>query len=68
MYLSDPSKFAHRKNADGTVDSICLKCFITVDHGDEEADLDVSEYIHMCDLELFAPFASGGQRTLRTAA
>ena len=31
MYLSDPSKFTHRRNADGTFDSICLKCFIMVE-------------------------------------
>lgn len=52
MYLSDASKFAHRKNRDGSFDSICLKCFITIDNGNEEEDLDVAEYIHVCDVEL----------------
>lgn len=68
MHLSDPSNFAHQWNADGTLDSICLKCFITVDRGNEEEDLDVSEYIHACDLHVLTPLASVGQRALRTAA
>ena len=68
MYLSDPSKFAHRRDADGTFDSICLKCFITVHRGEDEEDLDVSEYIHICDLDALSSFASVGQRALRNAA
>lgn len=68
MYLSDPSKFAHQTNPDGTFDSICLKCFITVHRGADEEDLDVSEYIHTCDLEALSSYVSVGQRTLRTAA
>ena len=68
MYLSDPSKFAHRSNADGTFDPICLKCFTTVDSGNEEEDLDLSEYIHTCDLEVLSPFASVGKCALQAAA
>ncbi len=68
MYLSDATKFTHRKNADGTLDSICLRCFITVDQGHEEEDLDIAEYIHVCDVELSACVCSVTQRTLRVAA
>jgi hypothetical protein len=68
MYLSDPTKFAHRRNSDGSFDSICLKCFVNVDHGNEEEDLDLAEYIHVCDLEILSPRQSVSQRTLQTAA
>ena len=32
-------KFAHRFNPDGTVDSICPRCFVTVDSAAKELDL-----------------------------
>ncbi len=68
MYLSDATKFTHHRNADGTLDSVCLRCFITVDQGHDEEDLDIAEYIHVCDLELSASVGSITRRTLRIAA
>ncbi len=68
MYLSNPTKFAHRRNVDGSFDSICLQCFVTVQSGNEEEDLDVAEYIHVCDREALSHGCSVAQRTLRTAA
>lgn len=68
MHLSDPSKFAHRKNSDGSFDSICLKCFVTVGQGQEEEDLDLAEYIHVCDMEVLESYHSVHHRTLPSAA
>ena len=42
-------KFVHRMNRDGTVDSICRECFITVATSQREADLQEPEYKHACD-------------------
>lgn len=68
MYLSNPSKFVHRRKADATFDSICLQCFVIVDSGNEEEDLDVSEYIHTCDLQVLRPLVPFVQGTWQTAA
>ena len=43
------SPFAHRTNKDGTVDSICKKCFRTVGTAEEAAPLKVLEDAHVCD-------------------
>jgi|HubBroStandDraft_2_1064218.scaffolds.fasta_scaffold378028_2 hypothetical protein len=40
--------FAHRTNANGTTDSICLKCFLTVASGKTGDDLGESEKTHNC--------------------
>jgi hypothetical protein len=40
--------FIHRRNPDGTVDSICLRCFLTTDHAKEESALDKVEDAHVC--------------------
>lgn len=66
--------FAHRFNPDGTVDSICRQCFITVDSKKREADLAPSEHRHVCDpgllqhlykLNSYFGTAEGRQRALR---
>ena len=42
-------QFAHRTNEDGSIDSICLKCFITVATESSESDLERAEHDHTCD-------------------
>jgi len=51
MRLPNKLQFAHRTNIDGTFDSICLTCFMTVAHADVEEELNSSEYVHLCDLD-----------------
>lgn len=40
--------FAHRTNADGTVDSICLFCFTLVGSASKELELAGQEHDHFC--------------------
>lgn len=42
-------EFLHRMNKDGTTDSICPHCYITVGRSTWEADLDQAEMVHRCD-------------------
>ena len=42
-------KFHHRVNADKTIDSICLRCFLTAATAANEADLRELEAAHQCD-------------------
>jgi hypothetical protein len=44
-----PQKFPHRRNADGTYDSICNRCFATVASGAVETDLIQFEVRHVCE-------------------
>lgn len=44
--------YARRHNADGTTDSICRHCFITVVTAWREADLNRAELDHACDPNL----------------
>ena len=46
--------FTHRKNTDGTVDSICRQCLTTVAIEHLEAMLTEREREHVCDLALDA--------------
>jgi hypothetical protein len=48
--------FHYRNNADGTVDSICPLCFLTVARGKEANELRARELAHACDR--FDPFRS----------
>lgn len=41
--------FVRRCNQDGTTDSICTKCFVTVATATWEADLASAEQRHKCD-------------------
>jgi hypothetical protein len=43
------SQFYHRLNADGTIDSICLNCFLTAAKADIGSDLQELESAHQCD-------------------
>ena len=48
------AEFHHRVNADGTIDSICLSCFLTAAKADIGSDLQELEAAHQCDeKELF---------------
>jgi hypothetical protein len=42
-------QFIHRLNADGTIDSICGDCFITVATATSDAALEGYERQHSCD-------------------
>jgi hypothetical protein len=46
--VSSPVKFAHRRNADGSIDSICLKCYRTVASRRAEEELDAPQAAHVC--------------------
>lgn len=48
MVPSD-SDFVHRSNSNGTTDSICKSCFLTIATAMWEADLDSAERQHKCD-------------------
>jgi hypothetical protein len=47
--MADTTRFIHRENPDGTYDSICLRCFITVDTEHDQDDLLSQEAEHICD-------------------
>jgi hypothetical protein len=49
MVLFTNSEFARRQNRDGTMDSICRKCYATVRTSCWEADLETAEQMHICD-------------------
>jgi hypothetical protein len=40
--------FAHRPKSNGTAESICLKCYMTIGPPQNEADLEVQEAGHVC--------------------
>lgn len=42
-------QFAHRVNEDGTIDSICRDCFITVATALFDSDLEPGERTHHCE-------------------
>jgi hypothetical protein len=42
-------RFLHRTNPDGTTDSICKKCFVTIANSVWEADLELREKTHVCE-------------------
>ena len=49
MTQSHTIRFVHRLNNDGTIDSICCDCFITVATATSESALQREEQKHMCD-------------------
>ena len=48
MVLPLPPLFPHRRNKDGSFDSICLKCLLTIANARIEADLAKCEKYHDC--------------------
>jgi hypothetical protein len=47
--MTSPLPFAHRRNPDASVDSICTKCFQTIASEDNEDKLIAHEERHMCN-------------------
>jgi hypothetical protein len=47
--MTENEKFSHRFNADGTVDSICRECFVTVATEESENELLAKEHLHSCN-------------------
>jgi hypothetical protein len=48
MFLSSRPDFPHRRRPNGTFDSICTQCFLTVANADTEAELKPAERAHDC--------------------
>jgi hypothetical protein len=44
-------RFPHRRNQDGTYDSICSSCFMTIATREVEAELAQDEAAHSCNGE-----------------
>jgi hypothetical protein len=40
--------FPHKRNVDGTIESICVECFSTVASAGAERELQVAENAHVC--------------------
>jgi hypothetical protein len=49
-------EFPHRTNPDGTIDSICPRCYATIGNARWETDLKRPEADHVCDPVLLAYF------------
>ena len=47
--VGDPALYAHRRNEEGSYDSICRTCFATVARSKSEAELAEHEKSHLCD-------------------
>lgn len=54
MALPVHPAFVHRGNRDGTIDSICRQCYVTVGTSVWEAELDQAEQNHACDPDQLA--------------
>jgi hypothetical protein len=48
MALRPASKYPHRKNRNGSYDSICMQCFATISSKKNETDLAEDEKKHVC--------------------
>ena len=46
--MAESSKFAHRSNLDGTMDTMCLRCIATVATVYDEGELLRYEQQHIC--------------------
>ena len=51
MGESQKEPFPRRLNADGSYDSICPRCFLTIARGSSERELDDAEQNHACELQ-----------------
>ena len=56
--------YPHRRNKDGSYDSICLTCFLTVSHAYTEAELTEQEMAHVCHVALRSKRADSEQKQL----
>jgi hypothetical protein len=55
-----PRIFPHRRNADGSYDSICPTCFLTASHAASEAELAAQDGEHVCRMTLLSQRGRGG--------
>jgi hypothetical protein len=46
-----------RQKGDGSLDSICLTCFLTAARGVSEEELDAAEQAHICERAILAECA-----------
>jgi hypothetical protein len=51
--------FSYRRNRDGSIDSICLSCFLTAATADNEAELYEREKSHCCSGQVARPASFG---------
>jgi hypothetical protein len=49
-------KYPHRCNRDGTIDSICPHCFVTIGSSMWESELELMELAHVCDAQALEHF------------
>jgi hypothetical protein len=49
MMADNPTLFPHRRNEDGSYDSICPTCFATVAQSNAEGGLAQNEAAHVCE-------------------
>jgi hypothetical protein len=49
MVLTLPTFFPHRRNRDGSFDSICLNCLVTIANARNEPDLAKFDKYHVCN-------------------
>jgi hypothetical protein len=69
MVLPLPPLFPHRRNNDGSFDSICLKCLLTIANARTEPDLAKPETYHICNPSiLFQQAFDRAQETRRNSA
>jgi hypothetical protein len=52
-------QYPHRRNRDGSVDSICPICIATIARSHREADLKRAEIAHVCEPWRLAYFDAG---------
>jgi hypothetical protein len=65
MVLTLPTFFPHRRNRDGSFDSICLKCLLTIASSRTEADLAKHDKHHVCNPSALSRAAFDRARTPR---
>jgi hypothetical protein len=65
MVLTLPPFFPHRRNRDGSFDSISLKCLFTIANARIEADLAVHDEDHVCNPSILSQQAFDRARTAR---
>jgi hypothetical protein len=66
---NDPRKFyPHRQNPDGSIDSICLRCFATVASAMDVSELHSYDKAHVCDATSIAHRNLSSRKNLSSQA
>jgi hypothetical protein len=65
MVFTLPPFFPHRRNRDGSFDSISLKCLLTIANARIEADLAAHDKDHVCNPSILSQQAFDRARTPR---